>query len=112
MDNFISQRGPRVRVVASQTTWIEGDSLRQLNDTAALPGMQLAVGYPDLGPGKGSPVGAAFQSTGILYPNLVGSDIGCGMGLWTTSLPKRRAKPERIRPSGLPLAVCSRHPTT
>jgi release factor H-coupled RctB family protein len=96
MDNFISQRGPRVRVVASQTTWIEGDSLRQLNDTAALPGMQLAVGYPDLGPGKGSPVGAAFQSTGILYPNLVGSDIGCGMGLWTTSLPKRRAKPERI----------------
>ncbi len=96
MGNFITERGPRVRVVASDKTWIEGDSLRQLEDTAGLPGMRRAVGYPDLHPGKGGPIGAAFQTEGVFYPVLVGSDVGCGMGLWTTSLSLRRADTSRI----------------
>ncbi len=86
----------RVRVLASPDTWIEGDALRQLNHTAALPGMREVVGMPDLHPGKGSPVGAAFLSQGMVRPSLVGSDIGCGMSLWLTDLRRAKTPPERV----------------
>jgi release factor H-coupled RctB family protein len=75
-----------VRVLASANNWIEGTAEQQLKKTAGLPGMRLAVGLPDLHPGKGSPIGAAFAVEGRLYPALVGNDIGCGVGLWQTSL--------------------------
>jgi len=84
-----------VRVIASSQSWVEGEAVRQLEAMARLPGMTLAVGLPDLHPGKGAPVGAAFLSEGFLYPYLVGSDIGCGMGLWDVDLLARKAKPER-----------------
>jgi release factor H-coupled RctB family protein len=54
--------------------------------------MLRAVGMPDLHPGKGSPVGAAFLSEGVVYPALVGNDIGCGMGLWTLDVPARKTQ--------------------
>ncbi|HZI16181.1 MAG TPA: RNA ligase RtcB family protein [Myxococcus sp.] len=84
-----------VRVIASPQSWVEGEAVRQLEAMARLPGMRLAVGLPDLHPGKGAPVGAAFTSEGFLYPYLVGNDIGCGMGLWDVDLLARKAKPER-----------------
>ncbi|RKH20496.1 RNA ligase RtcB family protein [Corallococcus praedator] len=84
-----------VRIIASPQSWVEGEAVRQLEAVARLPGMRLAVGLPDLHPGKGAPVGAAFESEGFLYPYLVGSDIGCGMGLWDVDLPVRKAKAER-----------------
>src|SRR5437899_745869 len=82
-----------VRVIASPDNWIEGTAVQQLQRTATLPGMRLAVGLPDLHPGKGSPIGAAFAVQGWIYPALVGNDIGCGVGLWQTSL--RTAKLRR-----------------
>jgi release factor H-coupled RctB family protein len=92
----VTERGPKVRVIASASTWMEGEALRQLDVAADLPGILLCVGMPDLHPGKGGPVGAAFLSDGFLHPMLVGSDIGCGMGLWTTDLLARKARPDRI----------------
>jgi release factor H-coupled RctB family protein len=56
--------------------------------------MRAAVGLPDLHPGKGTPIGAAFVAEGWLYPALVGSDIGCGIGLWRTELNARKLKRE------------------
>lgn len=94
-ENVIQQRGERTRVIASANTWIEGDALRQLDATAAWPDMRFCVGMPDLHPGKGSPVGAAFAADAI-YPSLVGSDIGCGMALFTTDLKAHKAKPLKI----------------
>lgn len=87
--------GPRLRVIASPETWIEGEALRQLEDVAGWPGMVRCVGLPDLHPGKGGPVGAAFLAQGVIYPTLVGSDIGCGMALWATDLAVRKLRPER-----------------
>ncbi len=84
-----------VHIIASPGQWIEGEAERQLRATAALPGMKLAVGMPDLHPGKGSPIGAAFVSEDILYPNLVGSDIGCGMALWRTDAAVRVLKQDK-----------------
>ncbi|MCB2102071.1 MAG: RNA ligase RtcB family protein [Rhodobacterales bacterium] len=81
-----------VRVIATPKTWIESEAVAQLERTAALPGMRLAVGLPDLHAGKGHPIGAAFLSQGVIHPRLVGNDIGCGMGLWVTDLPARKLK--------------------
>src|SRR6187402_2950836 len=84
-----------VRLFASGQSWIEGESVRQLYATAKLDGVRHAVGFPDLHPGKGSPVGAAFVTEGVIYPHLIGGDIGCGMALFTTDLVRRDAKLDR-----------------
>ncbi len=57
--------------------------------------MVKVVGMPDLHPGKGHPIGAAFISKKYLYPYLVSNDIGCGMGLWQTDLNSKKLKLER-----------------
>ena len=65
-------------------------ALDQLNATARLEGMGQVVGLPDLHAGNGIAVGAAFWSPDRIWPHLVGSDIGCGMALWETSLAVRK----------------------
>jgi release factor H-coupled RctB family protein len=85
----------KVRLIASPRSWIEGEALRQFDATARFEGVRLAVAFPDLHPGRGAPVGAAFVTEGVIYPNLVGGDIGCGMGLFTTNLLRRDAKLDR-----------------
>jgi release factor H-coupled RctB family protein len=86
---------PAVRLFASAKSWIEGEALRQLYATSKLEGMRRAVGFPDLHPGKGSPVGAAFVAEGLIYPYLIGGDIGCGMALFKTDLVRRDVKLDR-----------------
>lgn len=83
-----------VRLFASAQNWIEGNAVRQLYASAKLDGVRLAAGFPDLQPGKGTPTGAAFVTEGVIYPHLIGGDIGCGMTLWKTNLLRRKAKPE------------------
>jgi release factor H-coupled RctB family protein len=51
--------------------------------------MLHVAAMPDLHPGKGAPVGAAMTST-VLYPFLVGADIGCGIAVF----PIRLKRPE------------------
>src|SRR2546430_10093518 len=87
--------GPTVRLFASAQSWIEGEAVRQLYATAKLDGVRYAIGFPDLHPGKGSPVGAAFVTEGMIYPHLIGGDIGCGMALFKTNLARRDAKLDR-----------------
>jgi release factor H-coupled RctB family protein len=94
--SIIKEYGPKVRMVAGDSTWVEGEAIRQLQQTAELPGMINVIGLPDIQPGKGAPSGAAFLSQDMLHPHLVGTDIGCGMGLWSTSLPVRKAKIDRV----------------
>src|SRR6266852_5973209 len=84
-----------VRLFASAKSWIEGEALRQLYAVAKFDGMRLAVGFPDLHPGKGSPVGAAFVSEELIYPYVIGGDIGCGMALFKTDLVQRDIKLNR-----------------
>ncbi len=91
----LSNHKPMVRLLASDSSWIEGEAIRQLQQTAQLESMQVAVGLPDLHPGKGGPVGAAFLSRKVIYPYIVGSDVGCGMGLWQTSLKTNKVKRDK-----------------
>ena len=81
-----------LKIIASPKNWIEGNAIEQLNQTAMLPGMSQTVGMPDLHPGKDTPIGAVFACQGLIYPHLVGNDIGCGMGFWQTKLHKSQCK--------------------
>jgi len=91
--NTVSQTN--VRLFASAKSWIEGEALRQLYAAAKLDDMRMAVGFPDLHPGKGGPVGAAFVTERVIYPYLIGGDIGCGMALFKTDLVQRDIKLNR-----------------
>jgi release factor H-coupled RctB family protein len=82
-----------VTVFAGPTSWIESAAVDQCRQVAALPGMLHVAGMPDLHPGKGAPIGAAMSST-VLYPLLVGSDIGCGIAVFPLGL--KRAVPEKL----------------
>ncbi|MEU6207464.1 RNA ligase RtcB family protein [Micromonospora musae] len=82
-----------VTVFASAESWIESDALRQCQQVAALDGMVHVAAMPDLHPGKGAPIGAAMSAT-VLYPFLVGSDIGCGIAVFPIRL--KRAVPEKL----------------
>ena len=88
--------GASVRLIKSDASWIEGEAIRQLETTAKLDGIVAAVGMPDLHPGKGHPIGAAFVSKGTAHPHLVGNDIGCGMALWQTDITARRIKLDKF----------------
>ena len=58
---------PKIKLFALKDTWIEGEAVRQLHKTAELDGVIYAVGLPDLHPGRGNPVGAAFLINGKVY---------------------------------------------
>ena len=96
MGNFVKEVSDRACVVASDTTWMEDAAIAQLITTSQLEGMQRVAGMPDLHPGRGYPVGAAFFSTNRFYPALVGSDIGCGMALWQTDLRASAVKLDKL----------------
>lgn len=96
MGTFISSVADRATVIASPRLWLEGAAIQQLIKTAQLPGMVRAVGMPDLHPGRGYPVGASFFSAGLLYPALVGSDIGCGVSSWSTGLPLAKTRLDKL----------------
>lgn len=83
------------RLIASPENWIEGNALEQLKSTSSLKGVKLAAGMPDLHMGKGHPVGAVFVTENLIYPYIIGNDIGCGIGLWQTDLKKNKIKRDK-----------------
>lgn len=96
MGNPIQKLSDRVNLIANTDTWIEGKAIQQLEKTAELDGIIQAAGMPDLHPGRGYPIGAAFLSQNKIYPALVGNDIGCGMSLWATDIKTRKVKLDKF----------------
>lgn len=85
----------KITIIASDASWIDPAAVEQLRRSAELEGIGEVVGLPDLHAGRGIAVGAAFWSASHVHPHLVGSDIGCGMGLWETDIPVRKFKPDK-----------------
>lgn len=85
-----------MHVIANADTWMEDSAIEQLKKTSQLPGMVAVAGMPDLHPGRGYPVGAAFLSKGTFYPALVGNDIGCGMSFYQMDLPKAKWSGQKL----------------
>lgn len=86
----------RVRLFASSNAWIEGAAVVQLEQLAARPGIVSVAGLPDLHPGHHGPVGCAALVRNRVFPDIVGTDIGCGMQMHVLDLPERRAKLDRV----------------
>src|SRR3954471_3984526 len=86
----VDGRAP-IHVFASSKSWIEGNATLQLDHVAGLAGVRAVAAMPDLHPGKYGPVGCAILADRI-HPQLIGSDIGCGMGLFELDIaaPKLR----------------------
>lgn len=85
-----------MHVIANADTWMEDSAIEQLKKTSQLPGMVAVAGMPDLHPGRGYPVGAAFLSKATFYPALVGNDIGCGMSFYQMDLPKAKWSGQKL----------------
>lgn len=66
-------------ILADARVWMETDAVAQLARVANQPACTRAVGMPDLHPGRGIPIGAAFLFEGRVMPDLVGGDAGCGV---------------------------------
>ena len=90
----VDGRAP-VHVFASSKSWIEGNATLQLQHVAALPGVRAVAAMPDLHPGKYGPVGCAVLADRI-HPQLVGSDIGCGMGLFELDIAARKLRLDQL----------------
>ena len=90
----VDGRAP-IHVFASSRSWIEGNATLQLDHVAGLPGVQAVAAMPDLHPGKYGPVGCAILADRI-RPQLVGSDIGCGMGLFELDIPARKLRLDQL----------------
>ncbi len=85
-----------IKYYHSASTWMEGLAIEQIKLAAGLPGMEAAAAMPDLHPGLAYPVGAAMRSRRIIYPELVGGDIGCGMALFRTGINAGKFKAARF----------------
>lgn len=81
-------------LITSGKNWIEHTAIMQLKAISQLRGVVKAVGLPDLHAGK-SPIGVAVVTEGIIYPHIIGNDIGCGMGLFKTGVDMKKFKMDR-----------------
>lgn len=86
----VDGRAP-IHIFASSKSWIEGNATLQLEHVAGLPGVRAVAAMPDLHPGKYGPVGCAILADRI-FPPMVGSDIGCGMGLFELDVAARKLR--------------------
>lgn len=84
-----------VTLISSAKNWLEQTAIDQLNQISTLPGIVKVVGLPDLHPGK-TPVGATIITEEIIYPHLIGNDIGCGMSMFLTDLETRKIKIDKL----------------
>ncbi|KAG0242294.1 hypothetical protein BGW41_004508 [Actinomortierella wolfii] len=86
---------PVVVTVLAKKSFVDPEAEAQLQRVSRLPGMRRVVGQPDLHPGQATPVGATFITEKIIYPALIGNDIGCGMSVYKTRL-SSSIRPQKI----------------
>ncbi|MES0491801.1 MAG: RNA ligase RtcB family protein [Leptospirales bacterium] len=83
------------RIIASSENRVEEEAKCQMEKAANLPGVVCAVGMPDIHPGKGGPVGVSVMTRDVIYPYLIGGDIGCGMRLSQVARHQKKLKIEQ-----------------
>lgn len=72
--------------IVGDKTLIEIGAIQQIYTTLKqYPFIKECVGMPDLHPGPGIPIGAAFTTDEKIIPRLIGGDIGCGMSLFSVN---------------------------
>lgn len=83
--NLKSNPDPILKIYANNS-YVPTQAQSQLEDLGQLNGVMYLVGMPDLHQGK-FPIGSVvITQDNWIYPDLVGTDIGCGMSLIKTSI--------------------------
>ena len=76
---------------------VEDSCLEQIITLASLPYAYKHIAVmPDAHTGKGMPIGGVLATRGVVIPNAVGVDIGCGMCALRTSLTTEDLPQERL----------------
>lgn len=75
----------KVNIIAINS-YIQDNSINQLESLKKLDGATHIFGMPDLHVGGGVPIGYVTITNGIIYPSLIGNDIGCGISLFKTDM--------------------------
>jgi tRNA-splicing ligase RtcB len=86
--HVIKEEGLKVPIkIWSSEGSIEEGAIQQLKNAASLPfAFKQVVACPDCHFGFGAPIGGVLATKGVVIPNFVGKDIGCGMCAIRTSL--------------------------
>jgi len=94
MHIYKPENGVPIKAWMSQEQYELGDSIDrdtmkdQVEHVAKLPfAFHHVALMPDGHIGYGMPIGGVFASKGYVSPNMVGKDIGCGMGYVQTNIP-------------------------
>ena len=74
-----------IKIIRNKKLWMEEEAIQHLEKIAEFDGVEEVVGLPDLHESK-VPVGMTVKSKDIIYPFLIGNDIGCGMSLFDTNI--------------------------
>ena len=76
-----------IKIWVEKETDIEESCLEQAFHLANLPFIHKWVALmPDTHTGKGMPIGGVIATEGVIIPNAVGADIGCGMIFTPTNI--------------------------
>ena len=73
---------------------MEGNAINQAHEVCKLDGVEAAFAMPDLHTGK-TPVGITVITKDRIYPHLIGTDIGCGMSVFSTDIESKKIKLDR-----------------
>lgn len=85
----------KIKIMKNDKLWMEDNAIRQLETIATFDGVLNIVGLPDLHAGKQA-VGTAVLTRGIIFPILIGNDIGCGMALYDTGTKLKKINIDRV----------------
>jgi release factor H-coupled RctB family protein len=89
---------PVVIRVISRHSEVTPTAVNQLNSVARLyRDVRYAIGLPDLHEGQSLPIGSAIATSEMIYPQLIGTDIGCGMTLIATNLKAHKVSEKRLQ---------------
>ena len=79
---------PGMKPIYNWASMYEIGTMDQAMNLSRLPFAHHHVALmPDAHPGYGMPIGGVVATTGVIIPNAVGVDIGCGMRAWDTQFP-------------------------
>ena len=76
-----------IKIWLGDETQIEEGALNQLRNLSNLPFVfKHIVACPDVHFGMGMPIGGVVATDGVIIPNAVGSDVGCGVAYSQTNI--------------------------
>lgn len=84
----------KITLISNDKNWMDSLAVEQMGKIASLPNVLRVAGLPDLHAGK-TPIGLAALAQDVIYPHLLGGDVGCGMALFHTGVTIKKYKWEK-----------------